>query len=73
VIIVCFFLILKESQLAELNRRHEELIHQQKLEKDDMLSRFTAQIEELRQEIVSIQRDHDEQLVAAESDKQQVK
>lgn len=72
VVLVNFFLILQETQVAELVRRHEDLVHQHKLDKDEMHSRFTAQIEELRLEIENMQRDHDEQLVVAESDKQQV-
>jgi len=50
----------------------EKLMSHQSLEKEEMISKFTAEREKLNAEIASTLRDRDNKLMEAEHDKQQV-
>ena len=62
----------QDRQISEIEARHEETKHESVDERNEMIARFTAQIEELHDEISNIQHDRDEQLLMAENDKQKV-
>lgn len=48
------------------------MVHQNTMEKEDMLSRMERERQELNEEILNLQRERDDQLLIAENDKQQV-
>ena len=54
-----------------MESQRDEIIHQNSMEKEDMVNRFEREREELNDTINAIQRDRDEQLLLAENDKQQ--
>ena len=62
----------QEQQLIELRRQHEHQTQALNSDRDDLIARFKAELEALRDEIAAIQRDRDERLLLAENDKQQV-
>lgn len=62
----------RERTRAELEAQRDEIIHQNNMEKEDMICDFTRIKEELQDSLNAVQRDRDEQLLIAENDKQQV-
>lgn len=52
--------------------QRDEIIHQNNLEKEDLVTRYEREKEQLQDELNALQRDRDEQLLLAENDKQQV-
>ena len=55
-----------------MESQRDEIIHQNNLEKEDTVNRYEREKEQLNDELASLQRDRDEQLLMAENDKQQV-
>ena len=58
--------------MAEMTRDHEQLISEHAAERDEMISRFNVERDQLNADIASILRDTDNRLAQAEHDKQQV-
>ena len=61
----------QEHQRCEMESQRDEIVHQNAMEKEDMVTRFERDRDELNDTVNAIQRDRDEQLLLAESDKQQ--
>ena len=55
-----------------MERERDLLIHQNVLEKEDLLSNHNTVLDSMQADIVSLQRERDDQLIMAENDKQQV-
>ena len=55
-----------------MERERDLLIHQNILEKEDLVSNHGAMLDSLQADMVSLQRERDDQLIMAENDKQQV-
>ena len=54
-----------------MESQRDEIIHQNAMEKEDMVTRAEREREELNDALNALQRDRDEQLLLAENDKQQ--
>ena len=58
--------------MREFENQREQLVHHHGLEKEEMLARFAIERDELNEEVATVQRDRDDQLILAENEKQQV-
>jgi len=55
-----------------MTRDHEQLMSEHASEREEMISKFTAERDQLNADIASTLRDRDDRLIQAEHDKQQV-
>jgi len=62
----------QEQQRQQLDEERNAIAAQLRAEKEDVSSKLTAEIDELRAEIAAVLRDRDDQLLVAETDRQQV-
>jgi len=62
----------QEQQRQQLDEERKTIVAQLYAEKEDITAKLTAEIEQLRAEVAAIQRDRDDELLAAEHDHQQV-
>ena len=71
---VCVFVAVRcqERQRQQLEDERSATVAHLEAEKQDATTRLNAEIERLRTEIVGVQRDRDQQLIAAENEHQQV-
>jgi len=62
----------QEQQRQQLDEERKSIVTQLNAEKEDVVAKLTAEINQLRIEVAAVQRDRDDQLIAAENDHQQV-
>ncbi len=61
----------KETQRCEMEGIREQIINNANIEKEEMIVRYEREKEELANEVICIQRERDDSLLMAESEKQQ--
>lgn len=64
--------VTQEQQRHEFETERDENLHQNAMEKEELLNRFDREREDLQEELANLQRERDNQLLMAENDKQQV-
>jgi len=62
----------QEQQRQQLDEERKTIVTLLNAEKEDVTVKLTAEINQLRAEVAAVQRDRDDQLIAAENDHQQV-
>jgi len=68
----CMMMRRQEQQRQQLDEERKSIVTQLNAEKEDVVAKLTAEINQLRTEVAAVQRDRDDQLIAAENDHQQV-
>jgi hypothetical protein len=66
-------MLVQDRLVREFENQREQLVHQHGLEKDEMITNFEVERENLKDEIEAVQKARDDQLVTAENEKQQVR